>query len=76
MESVVEDIPMFKDQEKTLQSKNILWHEDKILRSGKVIKQYLVKSRIYPFEDASWMQDIYLKDNLLLVNDYSRACQE
>ena len=66
----------FKDQEEILQPESILRHEDKILRSGKIIRRYLVKFKNYPFEDARWMQDIQLKDNMPLVNDYNRTCQE
>ena len=76
MEPIMEEPQAFKDQEDILQLKSILWHEDKILQSGKVIRQYLVKFKNYPFEDARWMQDIQLKDNVPLVDDYNRACQE
>ena len=76
MDPIVEEPPNFEDQEEILQSKSILRHEDKILCRGKVIKQYLVKFKNYPFEDACWMQDIQLKDNMPLVNDYNRTCQE
>ena len=75
-EPVVEEPPAFEDQEEILQPESILRHEDKILYSGKVIKRYLVKFKNYPFEDACWMQDIKLKDNMPLVNDYNRICQE
>ena len=41
---IVEEPPaLFEDQEEILQPKSILQHEDKLLRSGKVIKQYLIK---------------------------------
>ena len=76
MEPIVEEPPAFEDQEEILQPESILWHEDKLLRSGKVIKQYLVKFKNYPFEDACWMQDIQLKDNVPLIDDYNRTCQE
>ena len=72
----MEEPPDFEDQEEILQSESILWHEDKILRSGKVIRMYLVKFKNNPFEDARWMQDIQLRDNMPLVNDYNRSCQE
>ena len=74
--SIVEEPLAFEDQEEILQPKSILRHEDKILQSGKIIRRYLVKFKNYPFEDARWMQDIQLKDNMPLVNDYNRTCQE
>ena len=58
LDFVVEAPLAFKNQEEILQPKSILWHKDKILRSGKVIKRYLVKFKIYPFEDVQWMQYI------------------
>ena len=73
---IVEESPNFEDHKEILYPKSILRNEDKILRSGKVIIQYLVKFKNYPFEDARWMQDIQLKDNMPLVNDYNRTCQE
>ena len=75
-EPIVEEPPKFEDQKEILRPESILRHEDKLLRSGKVIKMYLVKFKNHPFEDAHWMQDIQLKDNMPLVNDYNRACQE
>ena len=64
----------WRDQEDIL--KSILWLEDKLLRSGKVIKRYLLKFKNYSFKDARWTQDIHLKNNIALVEDYNQACQE
>ena len=75
-EPIVEEPPAFEGQEEILQPKSILQHEDKLLCSGKVIWRYLVKFKNYPFEDARWMQDIKLKDNVPLVDNYNRTCQE
>ena len=69
-----EEPPEFEGQEEILQSKSILRHEDKMLRNDKVIQRYLIKFKIYPFEDARWMQDIQLKDNTALVQDYEQTC--
>ena len=76
IEPVVEEPPAFEDQEEILQPESILRHEDKILQSGKIIRRYLVKFKNYPFKDARWMQDIQLKDNMPLINDYNCTCQE
>ena len=73
---IVEEPPTFEDQEEILQPKSILQHENRILRCGKVMRQYLIKFKNYPFEDACWMQDIQLKDNVPLVDDYNGTCQE
>ena len=73
---VAREPPEFEGQEEILQSKSILRHEDKLLRSRKVIRRYLIKFKNYPFEDARWMQGIQLKDNAALVQDYERTCQE
>ena len=75
-EPITEDPPKFEGQEEILQPESILRHEDKLLQSGKVIRRYLIKYKNYPFEDARWMQDIQLKDNPALVQDYERSCQE
>ena len=75
-EPIIEEPPEFKEQEEILQPESILCHEDKVLRSGRTIRRYLVKFKNYPFEDARWMQDIQLKDNSMLVNDYNKACEE
>ena len=40
---IVEEPLNFEDQEEILHPKSILWHEYKILHSGKVIRQNLVK---------------------------------
>ena len=77
MESIYKsDSGVFEGLEEILQPKSILRHEDKILRSGKVIRRSLFKFKNDPFADACWMQDIQLKDNMPLVNDYNRTCQE
>ena len=75
-EPIIEDPPEFEGQEEILQPESILRHEDKVLRSGKTIRRYLIKFKNYPFEDARWMQGIQLKNNVNLVNDYNRTCQE
>ena len=75
-EPIIEELPKFQDQEDILQLESILCHEDKVLWSGKTICEYLVKFKNYPFEDARWMQDIQLKDNAMLVNDYNKSCKE
>ena len=75
-EPIIEDPPKFEGQEEILQPESILRHEDKVLRSGKTIRRYLIKFKNYPFEDARWMQGIQLKNNVNLVNDYNRTCQE
>ena len=65
-----EDPPEFDEQEEILQPEVILRHEDNVLRSGKVIRKYLIQFRNYPLEDAKWMQEPQLKDSLALVQDY------
>ncbi|RYA55013.1 hypothetical protein DD599_26435 [Enterobacter cloacae complex sp. CH23B] len=56
-------------------NKAILRHEDKVLRHGKIIRQYLIKFKNYPFEDARWMQGIQLKDSMNLVNAYNATLE-
>ena len=53
-EPVIEDPPEFEGLEEVLQPESILWHEDKVLRSGKTTRHYLVKFKNYDFEDAIW----------------------
>ena len=57
MEPVEEDPPEFYEQEEILQPEIILRHEKNLLRSGKTLRQYLVKFKNYPPEDARWMQE-------------------
>ena len=76
IEPITEEPPELEGQEEILQLESILRHEDKLLQSGKVIRRYLIKYKNYPFEDARWMQDIQLKDNPALVQDYERSCTE
>ena len=49
---IIEEPPEFDDKEEILQLESILCHEDKVLRSKKIIHKYLVKFKNYPFEDA------------------------
>ena len=70
LEPVEEDPPEFDEQEEILQPEVILRHEDNVLRSGKVIRRYLVKFKNYPNEDAKWMQEPQLKDSISLVDEY------
>ena len=54
-----------------------MYNEDKITDTIRnTINSILPDSRIILFEDACWMHDIQLKDNLPLVDDYNRTCQE
>ena len=66
----------FEDQEEILWPESILCHEDKVQKSRKTIRKYLIKVKNYPFEYARWMQDIQLKDNAMLVNNYNKLCKE
>lgn len=70
MAPIEEDPPEFDEQEEILQPEVILRHEDNVLRSGKVIRRYLIKFKNYPLEDAKWMQEPQLKDSLTLLQDY------
>ena len=42
-----------------------------MLRSGKTLRQYLVKFRNYPPADARWMQESQLKDSIDILNEYN-----
>ncbi|MCO5590784.1 hypothetical protein L7F22_044759 [Adiantum nelumboides] len=46
-EAIMEDPPEVEDQEEVLQPESILRHEDKVLRHGKTIRQYLIKFKYY-----------------------------
>ena len=72
----MEEPPKFEDQEGILQSKSILQHMDKVLKSGKTMRRYLVRFKNYPFKVARWMKDMQLRDNQRFVNYYNRSCQE
>ena len=54
-EPIDKESPEFEEQEEILQPEIILRHEDNLLRSGKTLRQYLVKLRNYPPKDARWM---------------------
>ncbi|MCO5583735.1 hypothetical protein L7F22_037649 [Adiantum nelumboides] len=70
IEPVQEEPPLFDDKEEVLQPEEILRHEENILRSGKVIRRYLVKFKHYSNEDSKWMQETQMKDVLPLLQDY------
>ena len=65
-----EEPPNFDETEEILKLEYILKHEDKILRSGKVLRRYLVKFLHYPEEDARWMQEPQLESSLTLLHEY------
>ena len=69
MEPIEEDPPEF-DEKEILQLEIILRLEDNLLRSGKTLRQYLVKFRNYPPKDACWMQESQLKDSMDILNEY------
>ena len=73
MEPIQEDPPVFDQEEEILQPEAILWHEDKVLRNGKILHKYLVKFNNYPFEDARWMQEPQLQDSITLVESYNQS---
>ncbi|MCO5571372.1 hypothetical protein L7F22_025110 [Adiantum nelumboides] len=67
---IEEDPPEFDEMEEILRPKKILKHEDKVLRTGKILRRYLVKFANYPDEDARWMQEPQLKESLALLQEY------
>ena len=69
-EPIEEDPPEFEEQEEILQPEIILRHEDNLLRSGKTLRQYLVKFKNYTPEDVRWMQETQLKDSIDILNEY------
>ena len=66
-EPILEDPPDIDHDEEILQSKVILRHEDKVLRSDKTLRKYLVKFKNYPYEDSRWMQETQLHDSPALL---------
>ena len=72
---IQEEPPVFDDQEEILEPEEILRHEDNVLRSGKIIRRYLIRFKHYPLEDAQWMQETQLKDNPILLKDYKMLHQ-
>ena len=62
---------MNKWTQELLQLEAILWHQDKILRNGKVLHKYLIKFKNYSFDDAKWMIERQLKDSMALVHEYN-----
>ena len=75
-EPILEDPPDIDQDEEILQPKVILRHEDKILRSGKTLRNYLVKFKNYPYEDARWMQETQLQDSPTLLESYRLSFYE
>ncbi|MCO5608021.1 hypothetical protein L7F22_062224 [Adiantum nelumboides] len=70
-EPVLDDPPKFEGPEEILQPEHIIRHEDKVLRNGKILRKYLIKFKNSPFEDAKWMQEPQLKDNISMVATYN-----
>ena len=60
----------FDEKEETLKFEYILKHEDKLLRSRKVLRRYSVKFLHYSEEDARWMQEPQLETSLSLLQEY------
>ena len=71
MEPLEEEPLEFDELEEILQVEAILWHEDKILRNGKVLRKYLIKFKNYSFDDDKWMMEPQLKDSMALVHEYN-----
>ena len=69
-EPIEEEPPEFEEQEEILQPEIILRHEDNLLRSGKILRRYLVKFKNYPLKDVRWMQETQLKDSIDMLNEY------
>ena len=69
---IQEEPPEFDEQEEILVPDEIIKHEENTLRSGKVIRRYLVRFKHYPMEDAQWMQETQLQDSLPLLNSYKQ----
>ena len=69
-EPIHEEPPLFDELEEVLEPEEILRHEDNTLRSGKVIRRYLVKFKHYTNDDSKWMQEPQLKDVLPLLQNY------
>ena len=70
LEAIEEDPPKFEEQEEILQPEKNLKHEENVLRSGRTLRQYLVKFRNHPLEDAKWMQERQVGDSLDVLNEY------
>ncbi|MCO5569514.1 hypothetical protein L7F22_023227 [Adiantum nelumboides] len=70
-EPILDDPLEFEGTEEIFQPEHIIRHEDKVLRNGKVLCKYLIKFKKYPFEDAKWMQEPQLKDNMSMVATYN-----
>ena len=68
--TIEEDPPDFDELEEILRPEKILKHEDKVLRTGKIIRRYLVKFANHPNEDARWMQEPQLKNDASLLEEY------
>ena len=69
---IQEEPPEFDEQEEILVPEEILQHEDNTLRSGKVIRRYLVRFKHYPVEDSQWMQETQLQGYSSLLNSYKQ----
>ena len=69
-EPILEDPTDIDHEEEILQLKVILRHEDKVLRSGKILRKYLVEFKNYPYEDSRWMQGTQLQDSPALLESY------
>ena len=67
---IQEEPPEFDEQDEILVPDEIIKHEENTLRSGKVIRRYLVRFKHYPMEDAQWMQETQLRDSSPLLNSY------
>ena len=56
--------------EDILRFEKILKHEDKVLKTSKILRQYLVKFANYVNEYSRWMEKPQLKEFLALLEEY------
>ena len=74
-EPVKEDLPDVEETEELLIPEQIIHHQERELKSGKIIRKYLVKFKNYTPLDAQWMTQKDLDTYPELVGSYVEALQ-
>ncbi|MCO5562077.1 hypothetical protein L7F22_015703 [Adiantum nelumboides] len=74
-EPVTEELPEIEEMEEILEPEQIVHHQERHLKSGKITRKYLVKFKNYSALDAQWMTEQDLRAYPEILDEYLQALQ-
>ncbi|MCO5554411.1 hypothetical protein L7F22_007941 [Adiantum nelumboides] len=74
-ESVTDELPEIEEMEEILEPEQIVHHQERHLKSGKITRKYLVKFKNYPALDAQWMTEQDLRAYPEILDGYLQELQ-